>query len=231
MMIEFKDIIKKFNLQIKGVVHVGAHEGCETVNYVEQKIEKVILIEANPYRFKNLKKSIETGRYCTWCCPLTYSFFDKVQAEILKKYIVYNYAISDKKEGLLKFNLSNYDGGVDSLFKINQFGVESSWINYEHVDQVEVQTTTLDNLIKNKNEYNFLNIDVEGAELLVLKGSVDLLSNIDYIMLESQDVQRFDGSCLKTEVIEFLKKFNFNLVEYFDTGKQWGDCFFIKNEK
>lgn len=230
MMYLFKDLINKYNLKIKGIVHVGAHEGAETVNYVSENIQNVILIEANPYRFENLKKSIQIGRYCVWCSPLKYEFFNEDHAKILKKYITYNYAISDISQGFLKFNLSNHDGGVDSLFKINNFGVESSWIDYKHISQIEVPTTTLDFLIKNKEEYNFLNIDVEGAELLVLKGSEELLKNIDYILLESQDAQRFDGSCLKNEIVNFLKKFKFSLVEYFDTGKQWGDCFFIKNE-
>lgn len=230
MMCQLKDLIKQFNLKIKGVVHVGAHEGAETFNYVSENIEKVILIEANPYRFENLKKSIESGRYCVWCSPLKYEFFNESEAKVLKNYIIYNYAISDISEGFLKFNLSNHDGGVDSLFKINEFGIKSSWTDYKHINQIEVQTTNLDTLIKNKNEYNFLNMDVEGAELLVLKGSRELLKNIDYILLESQDIQRFDGSCLRDEVIEFLKEFKFSLVKYFDTGKQWGDCLFIKNE-
>lgn len=226
----FNYLINKYNIKIKGVIHVGAHEGQETLSYINENISKVILIEANPYRFENLKESIQTGRYCTNCTPLEYIFLNQEQADILKKYTVYNYAISDVEEGFLEFNLSNYDGGVDSLFKINNFGTSSSWVNYEHVDKIKVPTITLDNLIKDKNEFNFLNIDVEGAELLVLKGSVELLKNIDFILLETQDIRRFDGSCTKQDLIDYLKNFNFKLVEYFDTGKNWGDSFFIKNK-
>jgi FkbM family methyltransferase len=227
MLVEFNDMVKAHNIDIKGIIHVGAHEGQETQSYVRNGIKDVVLIEANPFRFSNLTESIQTGRYVTWCSPLTYAKFNNSEAEILKGYKLHNYAITDK-EGTIKFNLSNFDGGTDSVFKINDWGRDSSWAPYEHTSDIEVPTITLDKLIKNKADYNFLNMDVEGAELLVLKGSKKLLETIDYILLESQDVIRFDDSCTRPQLVEYLKDFGFELKEYYDTGKQWGDCLFIK---
>jgi len=231
MMIGFKEMIEKYGLDIKGVIHVGAHEGGETLHYVNQRIKNVVMIEANPHRYEHLVESLNTGRYCVWCTPLQYKYFNDEEAEILKGYKSHNYAITDKEDGTITFNLSNYDGGTDSVFKINEWGRDSSWVPYEHVDSVDVPTTTLDKLIQNTADYNFLNIDVEGAELLVLKGAHKLLDGIDYIMLESQDKIRFEGSCTREELVHLLKEYNFELVEYFDTGKQWGDCLFKKTNK
>lgn len=230
MMLDFNQLLEKYNIKINGIIHVGAHEGMETVAYVKHNVKDVILVEANPFRFSNLTESLNTGRYVTWCSPLTYSYFSVNEADILKGYKAYNYAVSDRDEGTIAFNLSNYDGGTDSIFKINEWGRDSSWVPYEHTAEIDVPTITLDKLVENKETYNFLNMDVEGAELLVLSKATEVLKNLDCIMLETQDKIRFEGSCTREELIEFLKPHGFELKEYHDTGKEWGDCLFIKNK-
>jgi FkbM family methyltransferase len=226
-MIPFQDLVSRFNIQVTGLIHVGSHEAAEIKDYSSLGISDVVLIEANPERYKNVLESLSTGRYCTWCSPLTYEYFTDYRKDIVKQYKAYNYAISDRI-GSVTFNLSNYDGGTDSIFKINSQGQRSSWVPYEHVSSVEVPTTTLDTLIEDKETYNFLNIDVEGAELLVLRGATKLLENIDWILVETQDIIRFDNSSTRSEVSSLLENHGFELVTYFDTGKGWGDCLFKK---
>lgn len=228
MMLDFDQLLEKYNIKINGIIHVGAHEGMETVAYVKHNVKDVILVEANPFRFSNLTESLNTGRYVTWCSPLTYSYFSVSDAEILKGYKAFNYAVSDKEDGTITFNLSNFDGGTDSIFKINEWGRDSSWAPYEHVAEIEVPTTTLDKIVENKANYNFLNMDVEGAELMVLRGASEVLKHMDCIMLETQDKIRFEGSCTRQQLVEFLDGYGFELKEYHDTGKEWGDCLFLK---
>lgn len=228
MMLDFDQLLEKYNIKINGIIHVGAHEGMETVAYVKHNVKDVILVEANPFRFSNLTESLNTGRYVTWCSPLTYSYFSVNEAEILKGYKAFNYAVSDKEDGTITFNLSNFDGGTDSIFKINEWGRDSSWAPYEHVAEIEVPTTTLDKIVENKANYNFLNMDVEGAELMVLRGASEVLKHMDCIMLETQDKIRFEGSCTRQQLVEFLDGYGFELKEYHDTGKEWGDCLFLK---
>jgi FkbM family methyltransferase len=228
MMLDLTQLLEKYNIKIKGIVHVGAHEGMETPTYVRAGIKDVILVEANPFRFSNLTESLNTGRYNINCSPLTYAQFNSAEAEILKGYKAFNYAVSDKEDGTITFNLSNYDGGTDSIFKINEWGRDSSWVPYAHIAEIEVPTTTLDRLVENKEKYNFLNMDVEGAELVVLRGANEFLKHMDCIMLETQDKIRFEGSCTRQQLIEFLDGHGFELKEYHDTGKEWGDCFFVK---
>lgn len=229
MMLDLPAILRKHNLSIKGVIHVGAHEGGETQYYVKSKIHDVILIEANPSRFQNLQESIRVGRYCTWCTPLQYAFFSEEEKKILRNYETYNYAVTDKDDSSIYLHTTNFDGGADSIFQINSHGSSTSWCGYQNISSVKVKTMTLDSLIQNKERFNFLNIDVEGAEALVLKGAKQLLSNnIEFIMLEYQDEPRFDGSCVHSEIQEFLSGYNFKCVEIFDTGKKWGDAFYVK---
>jgi FkbM family methyltransferase len=228
MMLDFNQLLEKYNIDVKGIVHVGAHEGMETVPYVMHGVKDVILVEANPFRFSNLIESLNTGRYVTWCSPLTYDYFNQNEASILKEYKVFNYAVSDREEGTITFNLSNFDGGTDSIFKINEWGRDSSWAPYQHIAEIEVPTTTLDKIVEDKSKYNFLNMDVEGAELMVLRGATEVLKHMECIMLETQDKIRFEGSCTRQELVEFLDGYGFELKEYHDTGKEWGDCLFLK---
>ena len=48
MYIDLKDIIKKFNLEIKGIVHIGGCKGEELISYLKNNIKNIILVEANP---------------------------------------------------------------------------------------------------------------------------------------------------------------------------------------
>ena len=47
MYISVKNIIKNYNLNIKGIIHVGACKGEEIFSYFTNGIKKVVLIEAN----------------------------------------------------------------------------------------------------------------------------------------------------------------------------------------
>lgn len=232
MLLNFDELVKKYNLQINGVVHVGAHECGEILDYAKHGIRNGILIEANPFRAKNLRTTIESGRYAKECYPsVKYEALPSELAEITSNYDVVNFACYDKDSQTLQFNLSDFDGGVDSLLKINQFGKDSSWAPYSHIKTVEVIGMTLDSILIEFNapRFNFLNIDVEGAEMLVLIGAINFLkANCDYIMIETQTKRRFEDSCLHSEIVDFLSLFGFKEVEYFDTGKSWGDAFFIK---
>ena len=80
-----------------------------------------------------------------------------------------------------------------------------------------------------------MNIDVQGYELEVLKGSAKTLEHIDYIMSE---VNRFTLekpleyiNCAQiSDLIQFLSSFGFQFVEVNWAGISWGDGFFIKKK-
>ena len=45
MLIDFNYIKDKYNLDITGIVHVGAHYGEEIPSYLEQGIKKIVCFE------------------------------------------------------------------------------------------------------------------------------------------------------------------------------------------
>jgi len=80
----------------------------------------------------------------------------------------------------------------------------------------------------------FLKIDVQGFELEVLQGCVELLGKFEYIYVECSFVELYVGQALAQDVIMFLGKAGFQLkgvydVYYDNTGKAiQADCLFVK---
>ena len=77
------------------------------------------------------------------------------------------------------------------------------------------------------NFANFLSIDIQGAELLALKGMGDLLKYFDYLYKINKDYV-YKNCCLVNEIDDYLKNFNFERVETKWTNQNWGDGFYIK---
>ena len=45
MLISFKDLVKKYDLKIKGIIHVGGHHGEELEDYIDEGIQNILLFE------------------------------------------------------------------------------------------------------------------------------------------------------------------------------------------
>jgi FkbM family methyltransferase len=79
-----------------------------------------------------------------------------------------------------------------------------------------------------------LKLDVQGYELQVLKGCVDLLSSFNYIYVECSFVELYLGQALADEVIAFLYEQNFRLngihnIKYDQTGLAIQADFFFRH--
>nr|WP_293109533.1 FkbM family methyltransferase [Okeania sp. SIO2F4] len=86
----------------------------------------------------------------------------------------------------------------------------------------------LDEILDDKENYNFLTIDVQGYELEVLKGSRETLKNINYILIEVNRDELYKNSARVEELDEFLGEFNFQRAETSWEGETWRDAFYLK---
>ena len=50
--------LEKLQIQLNGVIHVGAHQGQEVSNYRNLGVSPIVLIEANPKLAKDLHKKL-----------------------------------------------------------------------------------------------------------------------------------------------------------------------------
>ena len=102
---------------------------------------------------------------------------------------------------------------------------------------VDVTTKKLSTLIEENNidmdQYDFLNIDAEGAELEILKGFEDNLKYINMIFLETSLDDRNNTGASHDVIVEWLKERNFSLAEMSDSyqDERWGDSIFLRNDR
>lgn len=125
-------------------------------------------------------------------------------------------ALSDKV-GKFKFFISKDPSlsGHDSLFNMQEIGYK------EGVDCIDVQSNTLDELVKQVNilKIDFLKIDVEGNELSVLKGAKSLLSKeaIDFIQIEFGHASRAAHIYLH-DIVNFVNDYKYTIFVIKPTG-------------
>ena len=92
--------------------------------------------------------------------------------------------------------------------------------------------TTLDKFFEKeeikKENFNLINIDVQGYELEVFKGATETLRTIDYIFAEVNRAELYKDCASVVELDEFLSNFGFERVETNWEGITWGDALYVK---
>ena len=201
MLISLNDLIKKYKIIFKGILHVGAHE-CEEIHDYEQFLprSKILWIEALPEKVK--------------LCKIRFSDIN-----------IENAIVSDIVENV-NFNISN-NGQSSSIL---DFGLHSHYHPHVHyVSSFSGSTSLLKDILpKYDIEYNFLNFDIQGAELKALKGMEEYLDKVDYLYTEVNSDYVYKGCALVDELDEYLCKFNLIRVETKWTDCKWGDAFYIR---
>lgn len=207
MLIPFESITKKYDMNINGILHIGAHncEELDSYNKYGLKNNQIIWIEANPELVEN-------------------------NLIIDKSRIIKNFICCDKDSGTTILNISN-NGLSSSILELGTH--KNSYPSIKYTDFVEVKNNRIDTMYSKenipKNFANFLNIDIQGVELLALKGMGDLLHHFDYAYLEVNRDYVYTDCALINEIDEYLLKYNFKRIETNWTNEKWGDALYIKN--
>ena len=57
MLISFRNLKRKYNMNIKGIIHIGAHYGEEISDYIDEGIQDIILFEPLSDNFEILSEN------------------------------------------------------------------------------------------------------------------------------------------------------------------------------
>jgi FkbM family methyltransferase len=203
---DIRDLHEEFNLKIKGLLQVGSFNAGEYIPFREIGTSNFIFIDANPEVIPNLTRTL--GEDCK----------------------IFNNLVADRDDELYTFHIANHPQSSSMLKfdKHREYHPEYSDI----VKTITLNSIMLDTLIKKESidisKYNCLMMDVQGAEMMVLRGFEENLKHIDYIYTELNFDSMYEGCCLEPEFTLYLKNKGFNLVKWFDTGFGWGDGLYIK---
>jgi FkbM family methyltransferase len=206
MLISFTNLRNKYKLNIKGIVHIGAHYGEEIQEYVDNGIQKITVFEPLSKNFDILSKRLQN-----------------VNADIEG----YQVALGSKK-GTATMFISSNEAQSSSILKPKQHLELHPDVFFNGTEEVEV--SLLDDY--DIGDANFLNIDVQGYELEVFKGGKETLKKIDYIYCEVNRDEVYEGAPMVEELDEFLNTYGFKRVETYwpETYYTWGDALYIKQE-
>lgn len=185
----------------KGILHIGAHICQEKQLYNDNGIkdDDILWIEANS------------------------DLINPEQKNIL------NAVISDKNDETVNFIITNniQSSSILELYKHLE----------EHPDVIEIErrqvkTITLNTLYENNNipydRYDFITMDIQGAELKALKGADKILPYVKTIYTEVSTKELYKNCVLLPELDEFLEKNGFKRVIINMTPYSWGDALYIR---
>jgi FkbM family methyltransferase len=170
--------------QVENIVHVGANAGQEVWLYHVYKLG-VLWIEPIPSVFAELEKNITPYPRQRACQAL----------------------VADVPNKTYSFNIASNGGQSSSIFDLGEH--KELWPEIVYTERIDIVSRTLaDILVKEPLKYDGLVMDVQGAELLVLKGAADLLSQFKFIKAEAADFELYKGAATTNELVKFLSGFD-----------------------
>jgi FkbM family methyltransferase len=207
MLIDFNqitEILSAHNIKLSGAFHIGAHD-CEELqfyNHLGLKNEDVVWIDAIPWK---VSEAINRG------IPN-----------------VYHAVITDKDNENLIFNISN-NVQSSSILEFGTHALEHPSVVY--VDKLSLSSITIDSFFEKHNidpsKFDFWNFDIQGAELLALKGALQSLRYAKVLYLEVNERELYKNCALISDIDEFLLQYNFKRVLTNMTQHGWGDALYL----
>ena len=190
MFIPLNSLKEKYNLNLKNILHVGAHEAQELDDYIKCGAEKIHWVEANIDLAAKLANRLDKSIH-------------KVSNAVVSN--------EDNKEVIFKIANNTQSSSILDLGEHSNLFPDIYYVSEEKrltktLNSILIEDKFLDNI-------NFLNIDIQGAELLALQGLSDHLDSIESIYIEINDSEVYKNCSQTNEIDKFLNKFNFERKE------------------
>jgi hypothetical protein len=202
---EILKTLSEKNINITGVFHIGAHN-CEELSF---------------YNTLGL-----SSNDIIWIDAMSSKVDDAKNRGIPN---VYKAVITDKDYEDVTFNVSN-NIQSSSVLEFGTHSTEHPWVEY--IDKILEKSITVDTFFDKNNidcsKYNFWNFDIQGAELMALKGSIKNIQYAKVLYLEVNEKELYKNCGLIHEIDAFLEEYKFKRVVTNMTHHGWGDALYIK---
>ncbi len=190
----------------EAVLHIGAHYGQEAAVYESSGV-KGYFIEADPVVFEVLSESL--SKFPNQCGLLA--------------------LLSDKDGHERTFHRLSNEGQSSSIYELSALG-KSKYPQLKSSGEVKLSTRSIDSLSR---EFPALGncalwvLDVQGAELLVLKGGIHSLRSAKLLKVEVSEPPIYKGSSSMIEVVSWLQSNGFSRLDRPVTPFH-GDAYFVR---
>ena len=187
------------------ILHIGAHEGEEALNYANLGFGEVAWVEAQPAVFEKLKMTVG-ARFC-----------------------LHGAVWSERTN--LALNISSNSVSTSLL----AFGEMTPWKDLETLKRIQVETMTLADVVETFNRRNLLLenfvlvLDIQGAEYEALKTIGQISRKIPVISCEISIEPTYEDGAMRKKVIRRLLRHGYiPLASFLDLDTLHGDQLFVK---
>lgn len=200
------NLFDKWNIKPKGIIHIGAHLCQEREIYKNAGCDdsSVLWIEGNPDIYNRARQ-----------------MFPDIN--------IYNALISDK-DSTVDFIVTNNDGASSSFLELGEHLIHHP--DVFEVERKKMKTIDFGSFVSDNNidmnMYDFLIMDIQGAELHALKGMIPLFKYFNGIYLEVNNSEIYKKCGQLPEIIDFLKQHGFDMKDIHMTQWNWGDAYFSR---
>lgn len=210
MVIDYFFLKNKWNINAAGIIHIGAHHGQEiSTYYKDQDVRNIILFEPSVSSFKTLKENISRQNRPSHILNIT----------------AYNCGLGPEEKEVDFFVASN--GQSSSVLKPKIHITQHPDITFNSMEKINIKT--LDSF--NFKGYEYINMDVQGYELQVLKGAINTLKDIKWIYTEVNNQPLYEECTIIDNLDLFLEEQGFKRQDtsWCKLHGNWGDALYIKN--
>lgn len=209
MLIPFQDLFRRRGIKPAGVLHLGANSGQEAQEYQKVGVPKVIWVEAIPKIHQELVRNVER----------------------IPGHVALRACVGDEDGKPVTFHVASNGGQSSSVLELGTHKTEHPSVHYVgdiKTEMVRVDTLLLRHHIALPPGPWFLNADLQGAELMALKGMGNLIWEFQWAYLEVNERPLYVGCPLVGEIDEWMAERGFRGVETKMTGFGWGDKLFSR---
>lgn len=206
MLIDPTELTNKFKVLPKKVLHVGGHLGEESEDMRANNwgVDGIFWVESQ-----------------AWLCKKMRERFAGTTD------VVINATVWSEGNISMNFN-ENLNSQSSSLYKLGSH--KHSYPEFHEVNQREVVTSTLDSLAEIPQGIDFVNLDIQGAELEALKGANRILQDVSWVYTEVNRGYVYEDSPLIPDIDNFLKEKGFRRVATrWSIGEDWGDALYARH--
>tara|TARA_B100000902_G_C26907408_1_gene715146 strand:- start:93 stop:701 length:609 start_codon:yes stop_codon:yes gene_type:complete len=200
----FNKIKRNYKMDIKGIIHIGGHYGEELQDYIDNGVQNVIVFEPLSDNFRILSEKA---------------------ANLNANIEGYQVALGSEK-GNATMYVSDNEQQSSSILEPAIHLTHHPHVKFPTTEDVEVDL--LDEY--DCKDYNFINMDVQGYELEVLKGATETLKQINYVYCEVNRAEVYKKNAMVEEIDDFLGEYGMVRTQTDWAGDIWGDALYVKQK-
>lgn len=198
--------VRLYNVRPKGVLHVGAHNAEEVSEYLANGFANqnpLIWVEAQPDLVKNLRSRLD---------PKTNKVYEAVAWNESK--VALTFKVTSKTASSSVFDLGEHKSIYPDI------DIESTY---------QVLTTRLDEVLSPSDIFDFLVLDIQGAEYEAIEGLGSRIKDVKWVYTEVSKNKLYKDAYLFKDIERLMQSLGFKRVFIaWDRRAGWGDALYVR---